>query len=150
MKTVLAAAVLSLCASTVVLGQGSGTLRLSDLKAQGATQLSKDELQALLPGAKVESRNAQGSTRFWENSSDGSLVASTDNRGGAGSSTAGAKSTAHGSWQLADNGTYCVLLEWRRSTEQWCRFVFKSGDRYFGVKSTSDQSSVAHELAFSH
>jgi hypothetical protein len=143
-------AVLALCPSTQVLGQESGSLRLSDLTAQGATQLAKDELQALLPGAKVESKTAQGSTRFWENSADGSLVASSDGRGGNSSFTAGAKSTARGTWQLSDNGTYCVLLEWKRTTEQWCRYIFKSGDKYFAVKSTVDQSTVAHELAFSH
>ncbi|WP_313953249.1 DUF995 domain-containing protein [Accumulibacter sp.] len=148
MRTALAA-ILLVCASTQVLGQEPNSLKLSDLNAQGATQLSKDELQALLPGAKVQSRTGQGSTRNWENSADGSLVASSDNRGGS-SSTAGVHASARGTWQLADNGTYCVLLEWKRTTEQWCRFVFKSGDKYFGVKSTSDQSSVAHELAFSH
>ncbi|MCB1943472.1 MAG: hypothetical protein KDI53_15765 [Candidatus Accumulibacter sp.] len=145
MRTVLAA-ILLVGASSQVLGQPSSALRLSDLHAQGATQLSKDELQVLLPGAKVESRTVQGSTRFWENSADGSLLASTDNRGDLSSRR---HATARGSWQLADNGSYCVLLEWKSKTEQWCRFIFKSGDRYFAVKSTSDQSSVAHELAFS-
>ncbi|WP_291994259.1 hypothetical protein [Candidatus Accumulibacter sp. ACC003] len=145
MRTVLAA-ILLVCASSQVLGQQSSALRLSDLHAGGATQLSKDELHALLPGAKVESRTVQGSTRLWENVADGSLLASSDNRGDP-STTRNA--TARGTWQLADNGTYCVLLEWKRKTEQWCRFIFKSGDKYFAVKSTSDQSSVAHELVFS-
>ena len=149
MKVFLLSAVLFVGASTPVVGQETGALRLSDLAAQGAKQLSKEELQTLLPGAKVMSRTAQGSTRFWENDSDGSLQASSDNRGGSNSTTSGVKGSARGSWQLNDNGTYCVLLEWKRSTEQWCRFIFKSGDKYFAVKSTSDQSTPAHELEFS-
>lgn len=147
MRTVLAFAILLLCASTQVIAEESTPLRLSDLKAQGATQLSTDELQALLPGAKVKSVNMKGSTRMWENAADGSLIASSDNRGLL---SAKKISTAHGSWQLGNNGTYCVFLEWPSTTEQWCRFIFKAGDKYYGVKSAADLSSVAFQLELSH
>lgn len=102
MRTALAA-ILLVCASTQVLGQEPNSLKLSDLNAQGATQLSKDELQALLPGAKVQSGTGQGSTRNWENSADGSLVASSDNRGGS-SSTAGVHASARGTCPRSDYG----------------------------------------------
>lgn len=124
--------------------QQTSGLKLSDLNTQGATQLTKEQLQTLLPGAKVVSLTPSGSTRRWANDADGKFIASTDARGSFGRHA----STAPGTWFLGDNGTYCVQIEWKHQTEQWCRYIFKMGDKYFGVRSVADSSSPAHELAF--
>ena len=79
MKSVLLLTLLLLGAHTYA--QDSTKLKLNDLKAQGAIQVTKEELQALLPNAKVKSMSGAGSTRYWENSLDGKLVASSDTRG---------------------------------------------------------------------
>ncbi|MBL8399214.1 MAG: hypothetical protein JNL84_13910 [Candidatus Accumulibacter sp.] len=119
-------------------------LKLSDLNAQGAIQLTKEQLQTLLPGAKVVSLTPTGSTRRWGNDADGTFIASSDARGSFGRKA----STAPGTWFLGDNASYCVQIEWKSHTEQWCRYIFKAGDKYFGVRSVSDLSSQAHELLF--
>ncbi len=119
-------------------------LKLSDLKTQGAVQLSKEELQTLLPGANVVSLTTAGSTRRWQNDADGKFIASSDARGSFGRRP----SNAPGTWFLGDNATYCAQIEWKSHTEQWCRYIFKLGDKYYGVKSLADSSSQAHEFAF--
>ncbi|MBV5337760.1 MAG: DUF995 domain-containing protein [Deltaproteobacteria bacterium] len=144
MKTVLLLALLLLGAGYTY-AQDRTKLNLYDLKAQGAIQLTKKELQALLPNAKVKSMSGAGSTRYWENSLDGKFVASSDVRG----QVASRSSQAHGNWSIADNGTYCVLLEWKTSTEQWCRYIFRADDKYFGVKSIVDDASRVYEFSFS-
>ena len=57
------------------------TLSLTDIKARNGIALSEEELQKLIPGAKVVSHAPNGSTRTWTNNPNGSLVASTDSRG---------------------------------------------------------------------
>ncbi len=124
--------------------QDSSALKLRDIKDQGGKQLSPDELRQLLPGAKVKSPT-QTAIRYWENNADGKLLANSDNRNMAGS---GRPTQASGSWHIADNGTYCVHLEWRTMTEQWCRFIFKSGDKYYLLGSASNDAGVAREFEF--
>jgi hypothetical protein len=114
--------------------------KLTDVKAQGGQQLSVEELRALLPEAKVVSYTRTGSTRSWRNDADGTFAASSDGRGFRG----GNPGRARGTWHIGDNGTFCVTLEWPSITEQWCRYLFKLGDKYFGVKSLVDQSVDAH------
>jgi hypothetical protein len=71
----------------VVLALGvcsSATAQIStyaDVKAKSGAQLSAADLNQLMPGAKVVSRTQAGSTRIWENKSDGTFVASSDGRG---------------------------------------------------------------------
>jgi hypothetical protein len=121
-------------------------LMLSDLKAQGGVQLSAEELKPLLTDAKVVSYHEE-STRRWKNDADGKFVASGDARRHI--STSGKSRTAQGTWHVGDNGTYCVTLEWPRSTESWCRYIFRVGDKYYGVKSIADGTSKAFEFEFS-
>jgi hypothetical protein len=124
----------------------AGDLLLSDLKAQGGVQLSADELKELMPNAKVVSYYEE-STRRWKNDPDGKFVASGDSRRHMGSR--GMHQTAQGTWHVGDNGTYCVTLEWPRRSESWCRYIFKVGDKYYGVKSIADSTSKAFEFEFS-
>ena len=137
-----------LAAATTASAQDSPGLKLSDLKAQGAAQLTRDQLQTLLPGAKVTSLTPTGSTRNWENSADGKLFASSDARGSYNRSGLKRSYSAPGTWHIGDDASYCVQLEWKSNTEQWCRFIFKSGEKYFGVKSVADLAATAYEFSF--
>lgn len=139
LRSILASVLLALPMATQ-----AGDLLLSDLKAQGGVQLSADELKQLMPNAKVVSYYEE-STRRWKNDPDGKFVASGDAR----RHISGKSQTAQGTWHVGDNGTYCVTLEWPRRSESWCRYMFKVGDKYYGVKSIADGTSKAYEFEFS-
>lgn len=124
----------------------AGDLVLNDLKAQNGVQLSADELKQLMPNVKVVSYFAE-STRSWKNEPDGKFVASSDVRRHF--SKAGKPQTAQGTWHVGDNGTYCVTLEWPRRSESWCRYIFKVGGKYYGVKSVAEGTAIAYEFEFS-
>jgi len=124
----------------------SGEVVLGDLRAQNATQLSKDELTQVLPGAKVYS-DFRGSTRRWKNEANGKFVASSDGRREA--TKIGKQITGHGTWHIGDNGTYCVMIEWPKRTENWCKYIFKTADKYYGVKSLTDGAAEANAFTFS-
>jgi hypothetical protein len=57
--------------------------------------------------------------------------------------------TAHGTWHIGKNETYCVTLDWPRKTEKWCKYMFKVDGKYYGVKSVDDGSAMADEFEFS-
>ena len=119
---------------------------LADIKAGNGVQLSAQELRDLMPGAKVVSRTLAGSTRHWQNKPDGTLSATTDGRGVSGGRNAYA--TAQGTWHVTDTGRWCVKIPWPRAQDDWCRFIFKLGDKYYGVGSLSDEAA-ASEYEFS-
>ena len=129
--------------------QAEGLL-LNDIKAQNGVQLSAEELRQLMPNAKVVSYSKEGSTRRWTNEPDGKLMASTDLGRDVGLAMRGAsQKSAQGTWHVGDNGTYCVTLDWARRSENWCRYIFKVGEKYYGVKTVADGATEAHEFAFS-
>jgi hypothetical protein len=123
----------------------AGDLVLNDIKAQNGVQLSADELKQLMPNAKVVSYFDK-STRRWTNEAEGKFVASSDARRHI---SRMAPVTAQGTWHVGDNGTYCVTLEWPQRSENWCRYIFKVGEKYFGVKSVADGAAPALEFEFS-
>ena len=90
------------------------SLVLNDLKAQNGVQLTADELKQLMPNAKVVSQYVEGgtSTRRWKNGPDGKFVASSD-VGRSVTAKAGGV-TGQGTWHVAENGTYCVTIDWSR------------------------------------
>ena len=122
------------------------SLLLNDIKAQNGIQLPVDGLKQLMPGAKVLSRAETGSTRLWTNEPGGKLTASSDNKASKGR---GGSTSAQGTWHVGDNGTYCVTLEWARSSENWCRYMFKVGAKYYGVSSATNGAAKAHEFEIS-
>ncbi|MDH5328762.1 MAG: hypothetical protein OEW27_02315, partial [Aquincola sp.] len=87
------------------------------------------------------------STRRWTNEPDGKFVASSDAQRSA--RAQGKIFTAQGTWHVADNGTYCVTIDWRGRSENWCRYIFKLGAKYYGVKTVADGATVAHEMELS-
>lgn len=125
------------------------SLLLNDIKSQNGVQLTADELKQLMPNAKVVSYYVEGgtSTRRWTNEPDGKFVASSDVRRDI--SKAGRGASAQGTWHVGDNGTYCVTIDWRQRSENWCRYIFKVGGKYYGVKTVTDGAAVAHEFEFS-
>lgn len=145
-----------LCAiAPVCAGEAESFLRLGELKSRGAVQVSKAEADALLPGAEVKNVTPQGGTRYWENDPSGKFVASTDLHGSSrghniiGSGGGQGGNTGNGKWHIGDDGSYCVTIEWRLRTEQWCRYLFKLGDKYYGVKSLENPAAEAYEFTFS-
>lgn len=125
----------------------AGGLILNDIKAQNGVQLSAEELKQLMTNAKVISHQKEGSTRFWTNEPSGKFMASSDV--GRDSGKLGRSSTAQGTWHVGDNGTYCVTLDWPKRPENWCRYIFRVGDKYYGVKSVTDGAATVHEFEFS-
>lgn len=144
----------SVCASVVLLVfpmvAQAESLLLNDIKAQNGVQLTADELKQLMPNAKVVSYSKEGSTRRWTNEPDGKFVASTDLARDVGlMMRGGSQKSAQGTWHVGDNGTYCVTLEWRGRSENWCRYIFRVGEKYYGVKTVADGATMAHEFEFS-
>lgn len=122
-------------------------LTLADARARNATQLSVTELRQLMPGAKVVSHE-EGSTRVWANKVNGTLVASTDSQNGSGFGRDVVSGAAQGTWGIGEEGTYCVSIQWSSNSEDWCRYVFKLGDKYYGFDSI-EKSASGSELEFS-
>jgi len=118
---------------------------LGDLDSSGRVTLTRDELSQLLPGAKMSRVTSKGNTHFWTNDADGTFVISSDNRDrGKGSSA------RHGKWHISDDGRYCVLIEWKTvDTEEWCRYIVRSGGVYYGTKSDKTRTEKVYRLEIS-
>jgi hypothetical protein len=124
----------------------AGDLVLNDLKAQNGIQLSIDDLNALMPNAKVISYVA-GGVRNWTNELDGKFIAYSDV--GRSMKKLMTQVTAQGIWHIGKNGTYCVTLEWPKRAEKWCKYIFKVDGKYYGVKSVTEGDATALEFEFS-
>ncbi len=94
------------------------------------TRLSRDELLAFLPNAEVTSYSRAGSVRRWKNEPDGKFVASTDNKK-YGNPMGNSSATASGTWQVNDDGKYCIKIDWKREAEDWCAAIIKTADGSF-------------------
>jgi hypothetical protein len=119
----------------------------TELKSQNPAQLSADDLQPLIPGAKVFSHTNSGTTRNWHNKSDGTLVASSDNRATSGGRTY--STSGEGTWRLDRQGRWCVNIQWLRAKENWCRYLFKAGEKCYGY-GRLDDNAVGSEFEISH
>ena len=112
---------------------------VGDLAPLNPRKLSKEDLQQLMPGAKVSRLAASGNTHIWTNDPDGSFIVSSDNRNlpGGGNVMGARGSTTRGKWHISDDGRYCVLIEWKSvPTEEWCRYFFVVPDgTYYATKS---------------
>jgi hypothetical protein len=136
LRLIVAIASLGLCSLA-----GAQITTLADVKAKNGVQLSAEELKQLMPGAKVVSRTPQGSTRSWTNNADGTFAASSDGRGFAGGKTI--YSTGAGTWRVGENGRLCVKINWNVTPEDWCRVMFKVGDKYYGVGRLDDNAPAS-------
>jgi hypothetical protein len=128
--------------------RAEGPAVLGDLDPLSPEKLSKEQLDQLIPGAKMKRITAGGSTHLWTNEADGTFTVSTDNRGtGGGTAIMAGNTSAPGKWHVAPDGRYCVTIEWRKyPTEDWCRYVFKTTDGYYGTKSDHDRSAKVYRI----
>lgn len=94
---------------------------------EDGTRLSRDELLAFLPNAEVTSFSKAGSVWRWKNGPDGKFVASTDNKK-YGGPLGGSSSSAVGTWEVNEQGKYCIRIDWKRETEDWCAYIVKDAD----------------------
>jgi hypothetical protein len=121
-------------------------ITMADLK--DAQKLSGDELRQVLTGAKVRHMTRYGSTRYWSNNPDGKFMASGTAQGYKGRQTTYPASGV-GTWHISPLDQYCVTIEWKAVSENWCLFVYKSGDRFYGSPRQNDPSARAVEFGFS-
>lgn len=124
-------------------GAAQEKLTLGDLKANNAQQLSRSDLQSLVPEASVISTAGTNSTRRWTNEKGGTFVASSTNAGAIG---AGKSVSGRGTWSINDEGRYCVEIDWPRTNEKWCRAIFQKGDAYYGVSSLKSDTAPAYRF----
>lgn len=116
----------------------SGPLTLRDIADKNPRKLSKDEVTALIPGAKMARVSGRGNRHTWTNDAGGTFYATSDNMGtGFDPRAQGKPTTVPAKWHISDDGRYCVLIEWRGvPTEEWCRFVFEASDgNYYMARS---------------
>ncbi len=120
-------------------------LTYTELKAKAPVALTRDDLQALMPGATMSRMNEKGSQHRWTNELNGEMIVSSDNRGGN-----GRPSTARGRWIVADDGRFCMVVQWRKGeSEETCRFIVKASDGYYAVTEMDSEAHKAFKLSIS-
>ena len=117
---------------------------LRDLEPLSPTQLTAAELKELLPSANMIRRIASGNTHIWTNEPDGTFIISSDNR-----STTGRHSSAPGTWNVTEDGRYCIRIEWGKTTDDWCRFVLRTSDNYYLVKALKPGTEKVYPVRIS-
>ena len=144
-RTMLVLALASLAGVAVA----DGPVVVGDLDPLHPETLSKDQLDQLMPGAKMKRVAATtGSTQFWTNDADGTMVVSSDNKSGAVThKLLTASVTAQGTWHVAPEGRYCVNIEWKGvPTEDWCRLVIKTSDGYYLTRSAKGRDEKVYRV----
>jgi hypothetical protein len=53
------------------------------------------------------------------------------------------RTQAGSTWRVADNGRLCVKINWNVSPDDWCRVMFKVGDKYYGVGRLDDNAPAS-------
>ncbi|MBI2294630.1 MAG: hypothetical protein HYU76_00955 [Betaproteobacteria bacterium] len=119
----------------------SQAMTTDELKSKGATVVAKDDLAALLKGANVRYERAQGPRQITLNA-DGSFVGSQHKtRGGR------ERSTVTGNWRITDDSRWCGTTVVKGYGENYCRTVWKLGDKYYFSGET--EPGLARELNIS-
>lgn len=123
---------------------------LGDLDPLSPEKLSKEQLDQLLPGAKMSRVSATtGSTHYWTNDADGTTTVSSDNKSAIGQSFMNRTGvTAPGKWHISPDGRYCVTIEWKKiPTEDWCRYVFKTTEGYYLSKADHNRAEKVYRFS---
>jgi hypothetical protein len=113
---------------------------LGALKAQGVEPLSKDEVMALLSGARLTRQLERGELHI-NTLKDGSINADYQ----AISRNTG-QLRGYGSWKINDDGKYCVEIKWNRAFDNvsGCRRMYKVREDYYSAASDSDDEKLYH------
>lgn len=111
---------------------------------QGVVRLSAQELRGIAEGAKVSIVSVDRFFQQWENESGGKLAASTRNLN-ANNPRLG---YGNGTWRIEDDGRYCVEIAWARSSMNWCRHIFRSGDKLYSSAESTNPNGKAYEIEF--
>lgn len=123
--------------------QAAKAMGVDELRAQNAQLLSKAELDQLIPGS-VSHSETERATRQWKHSADGSLAGSGQFKPGQGDTRGG---SGRGTWRITESGDYCVEIEWSRTSEKWCRQVYRLGADYYAVAKRADGPSIRFRLS---
>lgn len=138
--------------STPAMAQ-EGPQVVRDLNPMTPRKLAKEDLQQLMPGAKLSRVATSGNTHIWTNDPDGTFIVSSDNRNtpGGNSLTGARASTTRGKWHVSDDGRYCVLIDWKSTpTEEWCRYFFVVPDgSYYATKSDQNPTEKVYKFQVS-
>ena len=136
--TSLGAIALLLCAAGAARAQEAMTL--SDLESKNPRRLTRDELQQMLPEAKVTRHNSRtGNTAKWTNTPGGKMYAASDNR----MSGLGISKPTPGTWNISDAGQWCVTIQWRvLPPEDWCAQMFQTSDGVYAAYSAGPEAKV--------
>jgi hypothetical protein len=100
--------------------------------AEGGRKLSYAELQSLVPGSTVE-QEVPGYRIRIVHSRDGTVTSSSWD-------DVGRTSEAHGTWEINDEGQYCMRFPGTVRVGPECKPVYSHRERYFLAK--SDEPSV--------
>lgn len=104
-------------------------------------RMSRDELQAFLPGTKVTHLNKGGSERHWVNNPDGTLYANTNNKI-FGSPTGTQSAGSAGKWEINELGQYCIHIDWKRVDEKWCSYIGKGDDGSYYLGTSEERRKI--------
>jgi hypothetical protein len=128
-------------AAPYAIGQQPSTL--ADLDALSPAALTRQELLDLVPNAKVSRVITNGNLHIWINDPDGTFIVSSDNR-----ATNGVPATGRGKWHITDDGRYCIFIQWRTNSEEWCRFVLNASGTFYTAKSLKPGTEKIYKLDF--
>lgn len=121
-------------------------LTVRDLDGKNPKKLALEELNQLLPGAKMSRLTKSGWQHNWTNEAGGAFIVSAANRNpGAMRSTA--SSASSGKWHISNDGRYCILIEWKAyPTEEWCRYVIQTSEGYYLAKSDAVKTEAVYKI----
>jgi hypothetical protein len=116
----------------------------ADVQAGGVQALTAAEVKDLVLGTKTVFTLANGTTRIWTNTSDGTFLASRSIR------PYGSSSSARGTWSVNADGAYCLTFDWgHMETEQWCRRLYRVQDKYYAFPLDAQPETLSGSYAFS-
>lgn len=116
---------------------------VGELLDSGAKPLGKDEVHALLSGAKIKGMSPQDLPFEAEHKADGSYsgtMTAQDNR----------SIGIFGKWAVKDDGAACMTIGGGpRRGEQSCGYWLRKGAEHYNAQSIADRGAAARPIAFS-
>ncbi len=129
MKNPGAIAIAALLTGIAVAGHAQQVTQ-SELQSKGATIVAKNDLVALVKGATLRWKNANGGEIQLKFGDDGSLV------GHSSAAARGKGTNLSGTWQVTNDGKLCRDQVGKGETARHCWTVSKLDGKYFGAAGT--------------